>query len=171
MRYISYRSVSIFLKYTLLSLIIFCSLFGQLVPSNDPLYGYLRQQFRQDHDLYYLINPAPYTAAKIDDSRFPITNKNAFFRVNPSLIVHNDIPLSIIDIWYSGTWRSLSFLIEPVMVNSYYGKVVLGETYKRAGFSARYESALIQFRWDNNLLSFGRSSIAQPRTRTPHFVA
>jgi len=151
--------VSIFVKYIVLSLMVFCSLFGQLIPSSDPLYVYLRQQFRLDHDLYYLTRPVPYPAAKIDDKRFPITNKTAFFRVNSSLIIYNDIPLSIIDIWYSGTWRSLSFLIEPVLVNSYYGEAVLGETYKQAGFSGRYESALIQYRWDNNLLSYGRSSM------------
>ena len=143
----------------MLVLIVYCSLFGQLIPTNDPLYDYLRQQFRQDHDLYYFIMPSPYPAVKIDDKRFPITNKAAFFRINPSLLIYKDIPLSIIDIWYSGTWRSFSFLIEPILVNSYYGEAVLGETYKRAGFSGRYESALIQYRWNNNIFSYGRSSM------------
>jgi len=159
MRCVFKKCVSIFIRLTVLSLLVYCDLFGQLIPTNDPLYGYLRQQFRQEHDLYYFIRPAPYPTAKFDDRRFPVTNKTAFFRVNPSLIIYNDIPLSIIDIWYSGTWHSLSFLIEPVLVNSNYGATELGETYERAGFSARYESALIQFRWDNNLLTYGRSSM------------
>jgi len=156
MRCFSLKCVSIFIKY--IALFAYCSLFGQLIPSNDPLYFYLRQQFRQEHDLYYLIKPVPYSINTIDDTRFPIINKTAILRLIPSLTINKDIPLSIIDVWCSGTWGSMSYLFEPILVNSNYGETELGETYERAGFSARYESALIQFRWQNNSLSYGRSS-------------
>jgi len=130
-----------------------------MVPLNDPLNKYLRQKFRHGHDLGIIIKPLPYATNSYDGLKYSPVSTASYLRINPGIRINNEVPLSVIDFWFSTELGAWSLLIEPVLVNKKHGEDFLGESYERAGLTARYENALLRYRQGNNILSFGRAPV------------
>jgi len=130
-----------------------------MVPLNDPQNKFLRQKFRHDHDLSIVPTPLPYAANIYDGLKYSPKSINSYFRLNPSIRIHNEVPLSVIGFWFSTKQGAWSLLIEPVLVNKNHGEEFLGEKYDRAGLTARYENALLRYNKGNNILSIGRAPV------------
>ena len=109
---------------------------GQMVPKNDPLNKYFRQKFRHVHDLGIMVMPLPYNINIYDGLKYSPVSTNSYFRLNPSIRIHNEVPLSVIGFWFSTKQGAWSLLIEPVLVNKNHGEEFLGEKYVRAGLTA-----------------------------------
>ena len=137
---------------------------AQMIPPSDPLYVFIRQEFRKTHNLDLFVSPYPWSLEQFDDidqiKFFPGINKNnVYLRFTPSIQLSKRIPYSRLDLWISAIWGNFSFLAEPVMVNEYYGESILGETYKRGGFTGRFVSGFIQYKTQIATIQFGRKPV------------
>ena len=145
-------------KYVLIYLTLSISV-AQVIPPNDPIYRYLNQKFRQEHNLRLLIKAYPFTNDDLTGIRYTAIPKSKNFRFAPSLKVSENIPDLRMGIWIN-TWKEkFSILAEPVVVNKNYGQTILGEKYHRGGISGRFENALLRYKADRININFGRSPV------------
>ena len=133
--------------------------FAQSIPPNDPIYFYLRQDFRRTHDLNLFVQPYPFSLDCFEQPRFLPLERQGYLRVAPSNRLSKNIPDFRFGIWAYSKWKNLSILTEPVVVHDKYGEIVLGEKYTRAGVTGRFENALIRYNSRNIILQFGRAPV------------
>jgi len=86
---------------------------------------------------------------------------NNIVQVKPNYILlswHNK-PIHLLSTQIYGRKNSLSFIVEPTIVNEPYGPDILGIDYTRSGISGRITKAFV--RYENDLLSFqlGRTPV------------
>ena len=134
---------------------------AQLIPPNDPIYNYMRQKFRDTHNLNIFIKPYPWSFADYKEIKlYPHYNENELYiRFIPSIKVFNNIPIVRFDVWASHTWGNFSILAEPILINESYGERELGESYKRAGITGKYENGYIQYSTQNITIQLGRKPV------------
>ena len=132
---------------------------SQAIPPNDPIYKYLNQNFRQNHNLRLFINVFPYTHDELVGLRYYKAPKGINFRFAPSLKLSNDVPDLRLGFWINSREEAFSMLAEPVIVNEKFGETLLGEEYSRSGVSGRFENALIRYKADKININFGRSPV------------
>ena len=145
-------------KYFLIYLTLSISV-AQVIPPNDPIYRYLNQKFRQEHNLRLLIKAYPFTLDDLTGIHYTTIPKSKNFRFAPSLKVSNNIPDFRLGTWLSIWKEKISILAEPVIVNTHFGETILGEKYSRGGISGRFENALIRYNADKININFGRSPV------------
>ena len=144
---------------TLFSIVIQPTILAQPIPPNDPVYFYIRQDFREKHSLDLFTQPYPLSLEYLEELRFLPPKQQGYLRIAPSNILSNNIPDFRLGIWSYGKWENLSILIEPVIVNDIYGETVLGENYTRAGVTGRFENALIRYNSQNIVIQYGRAPV------------
>lgn len=143
----------------ILLLVIIVIGYSQPISSNDPIYIFLRQNFRKTHNIHLYVKPYPFDKKYFDGVHFSMQNYPGYIRFAPSINISTMIPDFRSGTWISGRSEKVSFLAEPVLVNKHYGETVLGETYTRAGFTGRFENAIIQYNLPNANFQFGRAPI------------
>ena len=143
----------------LIAILLIKYVFAQAIPPNDPIYLYLRQEFRKTHNLSLLIRPYPFPLDCFEELRFLPPERQGYLRVAPSNKLSNNIPDFRFGIWAYSKWKNLSILVEPVVVHDTYGETVLGETYTRAGVTGRFQNAMIRYNSKNIIFQFGRAPV------------
>jgi len=133
--------------------------FAQAIPPNDPIYLYLRQEFRKTHNLSLFIQPYPFPLDCFEELRFLPPKRQGYLRVSSSNKLSKNIPDFRFGIWAYSKWKNISILVEPVVVHDTYGETVLGETYTRAGVTGRFENAMIRYNSKNIIFQFGRAPV------------
>jgi len=133
------------------------------ISPTDYSYILLQQKFRSSHDYSLFLKPYPYTLSEFSDAKVsqifsPNTNP-VIVSINPSIQVWQDTPVFSLNYSISSSWKNLSSLIEPIILNEPYGPDLLGTNYVRSSLSGRIFNSFV--RYNNDLLSIqlGRSPV------------
>tara|TARA_B100002003_G_scaffold177378_1_gene165260 strand:- start:2388 stop:3773 length:1386 start_codon:yes stop_codon:yes gene_type:complete len=142
-----------------ITLFIFGCIVAQPIPSNDPAYQFLQQEFQQTQNLELYVKPFPFNVDQFNGLRFYPGNQHGIIRIAPNIKITRNIPDVRLGIWFSGQWDKFSFLAEPLVVNEIYADQVLGRAYSRGGVAGRFENAFIRYQIKNNIIQLGRSPV------------
>lgn len=94
---------------------------------------------------------------QIDSSRH-ITKGN-YLKILSSFKINNQIPEILLGLSLKGSIGNISYMLEPLIVNAYYGQRILGVNYSRNDFSGRVEKASISINNEYFKLKFGREPV------------
>jgi hypothetical protein len=142
-----------------ISLIIFLLLFSSVcasTPSNHlkhPNKQQLQREFRQNHNLSIFQESWP--AIQISD---PNKNNVQLTAISAFRIWNNE-PIQSFSLNAAGQWKTLSLMVEPVIVNDPYGPDLLGTNYVRSGISGRITNGFIRYENDLITMQMGRAPL------------